>query len=227
MSDKTPLQSAISKVPMRAIGPAFMGGRIADIAIHPTKKSTWYLAVGSGGMWKTVNAGTTWTAIFEDQPSYSIGCVTIDPAQPDVIWVGTGEAVSGRHVAWGTGVYRSRNGGESWDHMGLDHSEHIGRILVDPRNSDVVYVAAEGPLWSSGGDRGVYKTIDGGTTWQQVLHLNADTGCTSLEFAPDDPDTIYAAAYQRRRRVWSFLGGGPHSGIYKSADAGASWREIT
>ena len=227
MSEKTPLQQAIAKVPMRAIGPAFMGGRIADIAIHPTKKSTWYLAVGSGGMWKTVNAGTTWTAIFEDQPSYSIGCVTIDPAQPDVIWVGTGEAVSGRHVAWGTGVYRSRNGGESWEHMGLDHSEHIGRILVDPRNSDVVYVAAEGPLWSSGGDRGVFKTTDGGSTWQHVLQINADTGCTSLEFAPDDPDTIYAAAYQRRRRVWSFLGGGPHSGIYKSADAGASWREIT
>ena len=185
----TPLASALTGLKMRGIGPAFMGGRIADIAIHPSAPSTWYLAVGSGGVWKTTNAGTTWTPIFDDQKSFSIGCVTVDPNNADVVWVGTGEAVSGRHVAWGDGVYRSLNGGATWDNMGLLRSEHIAEILVDPRDSNVVYVAAEGPLWSGGGDRGVYKTDDAGQTWEQVLYINSDTGVTSLAFAPDDPDT--------------------------------------
>jgi len=223
----TPLATAISGLSMRGIGPAFMGGRIADLAVHPANKSTWYLAVGSGGVWKTTNAGTTWSPIFDDQQSFSIGCVTLDPNQPDIVWVGTGEAVSGRHVAWGDGVYRSRNGGATWDHMGLRQSEHIAEILVDPRDSDVVYVAAEGPLWSGDGQRGVYKTTNGGESWHQALRIDADTGVTSLAFAPDDPDTLYAAAYQRRRRVWSFLGGGPGSAIYKTSNGGDSWREIT
>ncbi|MGK0226008.1 MAG: hypothetical protein ACI8XD_000818 [Thermoproteota archaeon] len=223
----TPFASALAGLTMRGIGPAFMGGRIADIAIHPSKPSTWYLAVGSGGVWKTTNAGTTWTPVFDDQKSFSIGCVTVDPNQPDVVWVGTGEAVSGRHVAWGDGVYRSLNGGATWQHMGLARSEHIAEILVDPSDSSTVYVAAEGPLWSSGGDRGVFKTTNGGVSWEQVLQIDADTGVTSLALAPDDPDTLYAAAYQRRRRVWSFLGGGPGSGIYKTSNGGDSWREVT
>lgn len=226
-STTTPLAKAVSGLKMRGIGPAFMGGRIADIAIHPSEPSTWYLAVGSGGVWKTTNAGTTWKPLFDEQKSFSIGCITVDPNNPNMVWVGTGEAVSGRHVAWGDGVYRSRNGGETWENMGLSRSEHIAEILVDPRSSDTVYVAAEGPLWSGGGDRGVYKTVDGGATWQQVLQIDSDTGVTSLAFAPDDPDTLYAAAYQRRRRVWSFLGGGPGSGIYKSDDGGGAWRKIT
>ena len=223
----TPFASALAGLTMRSIGPAFMGGRIADIAIHPSRPSTWFLAVASGGVWKTTNAGTTWTPVFDGQKSFSIGCVAIDPNQPDVVWVGTGEAVSGRHVGWGDGVYRSRNGGATWQHMGLARSEHIAEILVDPRDSSTVYVAAEGPLWSSGGDRGVYKTVDGGTSWAHVLQIDPDTGVTSLAFAPDDPDTLYAAAYQRRRRVWSFLGGGAGSGIYKTSNSGDSWREIT
>ena len=221
------LAKAIEGLELRSIGPAFMGGRIADIAVDPRRPSTWYVAAGSGGVWKTTNAGTTWTPIFDDQPSFSIGCVTLDPSRPDTVWVGTGEAVSGRHVAWGSGVYRSRNGGATWDNLGLEHSEHIGAILVDPRNGDTVYVAAEGPLWSPGGDRGVYKTTDGGTTWTAVLRIDDDTGVTKLAFAPDDPDTVYAAAYQRRRHVATFLGGGPGSGIHKSTDGGASWRRIT
>ena len=222
----TTLGKAISSLPVREIGPAFMGGRIADIAIHPDRPSTWYLAVGSGGVWKTTNAGTTWKPIFDDQASYSIGCVTIDPSSPDVVWVGTGEAVSGRHVAWGDGVYRSTNGGQTWQNVGLPRSEHIAEILVDPSDSNTIYVAAEGPLWSAGGERGVYKSTDGGATWHASLQIDADTGVTSLAFAPDDPSVLYAAAYQRRRRVWGFLGGGPGSGIYKSTDAGESWREI-
>ncbi|MEM7324929.1 MAG: glycosyl hydrolase, partial [Actinomycetota bacterium] len=226
-SDKPPFEAAVAGLPMRSIGPAFMGGRIADIAIHPATPTTWYVAVGSGGVWKTVNAGITWKAVFEDQPSYSIGCVRIDPNHPEVIWVGTGEAVSGRHVAWGDGVYRSPDGGTSWKRMGLESAEHISEILIDPRNSDVVFVAAEGPLWSSGGDRGLFKTTDGGLNWEAVLTVDDDTGVTSAVFAPDDPDVLYAAAYQRRRRVWSFVSGGPGSGIHRSADGGETWEKIT
>ncbi len=218
---------AISGLKLRAIGPAFMGGRIADIAVHPDRRSTWYVAVGSGGVWKTENAGTTWTPIFDGERSYSIGTVTLDPSNPQVVWVGTGENVSGRHVGWGDGVYRSRDAGGSWEKMGLDGSDHIGRILVDPRDGDTVLVAAEGPLWNGGGERGVYRTEDGGATWTRVLDLGPDTGATDLEFAPDDPDTVYAAAYQRRRHIWSFLAGGPGSGIWKSNDGGRTFREVT
>ena len=214
-------------LPLRGIGPALMGGRIADIAVHPGDPATWYVAVGSGGVWKTVNAGTTWTPVFDDQPSYSIGDVAIDPSDPDIVWVGTGENVSGRHVAWGDGVYRSRDGGGSWEHMGLAASEHIGRILVDPRDGNVVFVAAEGPLWSAGGERGLYRTEDGGATWNAVLAVDENTGVTDVEFDPEDPDVLYAATYERRRTVWSLLAGGPGSGIHKSADGGLTWREVS
>ena len=225
-NDIDPLERAIGGLPMRSIGPALMGGRIADIAIHPSDLCTWYVAAGSGGVWKTVNSGITWSPVFDDETSYSIGCVRIDPTRPEVVWVGTGEAVSGRHVAWGDGVYKSIDAGNSWTRMGLEHSEHVSDILIDRRNGDTVYVAAEGPLWSSGGERGLYKTNDGGRTWDRVLHVDDDTGVTSAVFAPDDPDTIYAATYQRRRRVWSFLGGGPGSGIHVSNDAGSTFTRI-
>jgi len=211
---------------LRGIGPAVMGGRIADIAVHSTNSNTWYVAVGSGGLWKTINRGITWTPIFDDQPSYSIGTVALDPNNPEVVWVGTGENVSGRHVGWGDGVYKSRDGGTTWQQMGLKNSEHIGKILIDPRNSDVVYVAAEGPLWSSGGERGLYKTKDGGITWQLMLNIDANTGITDIEFDPSNPDVIYAAAYQRRRKTWALLAGGPKSGIYKSMDGAETWRPI-
>ncbi len=225
--EATPLALAIAGLGMRSVGPAFMGGRIADIAIHPSRPNTWFVAVGSGGVWRTDNAGITWKPLFDDQASYSVGCVRVDPSRPEVIWVGTGEAVSGRHVAWGDGVYRSSDRGDSWIRMGLEHSEHISDILIDPRDGNVVYVAAEGPLWSSGGERGLFKTTDGGVSWAPVLLVDDDTGVTSATFAPDDPDTIYAATYQRRRRVWSFLGGGPGSGIHTTADGGATWQRIT
>ena len=224
--DKETVARAASALTLRSIGPAVMGGRIADIAVHPTKHSTWYVAAGSGGLWKTTNAGITWTPVFDEQPSYSIGVVTIDPNNPDVVWVGTGENVSGRHVGWGDGVYRSRDGGQSWQQVGLTESQHIGKILIDPRNGDVVFVAAEGPLWNSGGERGLYKTVDGGDTWTQVLAIDENTGVTDVEFDPSNPDVLYAAAYQRRRHIWSLLAGGPESGIYKSTDGGESWRRI-
>ncbi|MEX2178444.1 MAG: hypothetical protein WD801_07020 [Gemmatimonadaceae bacterium] len=217
---------AAASLTLRSIGPASMGGRIADIAVHPINKSTWYVAVGSGGLWKTTNAGVTFTPVFDDQPSYSLGVVTIDPNNPEIVWVGTGENVSGRHVGWGDGVYRSGDAGRSWQRMGLVNSQHVGRILVHPRNSNVILVAAEGPLWSAGGDRGVYRSEDGGRSWTNTLSIDAFTGVTDIEFAPDNPDVVYAAAYQRHRQVWGFMAGGPSSGIYKSTDGGKSWRRI-
>ncbi|HXU34088.1 MAG TPA: glycosyl hydrolase, partial [Thermoanaerobaculia bacterium] len=222
----SPLAKAASALPFRSLGPGFMSGRISDVAVHPTAEGTWYVAAGSGGVWKTTNAGVTWTPIFDDQPSYSIGEITLDPTNPDVVWVGTGENVSGRHVGWGDGVYRSRDAGHSWQRMGLAASQHIGRILVDPRDGNVVLVAAEGPLWSAGGERGVYRTTDGGATWTPVLQIDENTGATDLEFDPGNPEVVYAAAYERRRHVWGFLGGGPKSGIWKSTDNGKTWRQL-
>jgi photosystem II stability/assembly factor-like uncharacterized protein len=219
--------SVFEGLQFRHVGPALMSGRIADLAIHPDNRHVWYVAVGSGGLWKTTNSGTTFTPIFEDQGSYSIGCVTIDPNDTNVLWLGTGENVSGRHVGYGDGVYRSLDAGATWQKMGLPDSDHISRILVDPRDSNIVFVAAEGPLWSDGGERGVYKSSDRGESWQRVLEISDQTGVASLEMDPNNPDVLYAAAYQRRRTVWSLLAGGPESGIYKSTDAGQSWRQLS
>jgi photosystem II stability/assembly factor-like uncharacterized protein len=216
-----------SGLKLRNIGPALMSGRISDIAIHPEDQTVWYVAVGSGNVWKTVNAGTTWTTIFDDQSSYSIGCVTIDLNNPDIIWIGTGENVSGRHVGWGDGVYKSLNGGKTWSNMGLEQTEHISKIIVDPDDSATIYVAAEGPLWSPGGERGLFKSEDGGKTWNIALEISEDTGVTSVEMDPANSEILYAAAYQRRRSVAAFMGGGPESGIYKSEDAGRSWRKLS
>ena len=167
-----------------------MSGRIADIAVDHEDPSTWYVAVGSGGVWKTENRGTTWTAVFEDQTSYSIGCLAVDPSETSTVWVGTGENVSGRHVGFGDGIYRSLDGGRSWEARGLEASEHIGSIVVHPEDGDTL-VAAQGPLWSPGGERSVYKTTDGGTTWRQVLAA-APTGANEVIADPRDPDVLYA-----------------------------------
>ncbi len=226
--DKAPLSSGtFAGLKLRGIGPALMSGRIADIAVHPDDQSTWYVAVGSGNLWKTTNAGTTWEPIFDDQGSYSIGCVTIDPSRPDTIWVGSGENVSGRHVGYGDGVYRSRDGGRTWENLGLKNSEHIGTVLVHPEDSDTVYVAAQGPLWSSGGDRGLFRTTDGGQTWQKILSAGEYTGCNEVRMDPRDPDVLYAALHQKHRTVAAVVNGGPESGIFKSTDGGDTWRELT
>lgn len=221
------IADALGALELRGVGPAVAGGRIADIKVNPRNTSIWYVAVGSGGLWKTTNAGTTWTPVFDDQPSYSIGTVALDPTNPAVVWVGTGENVSGRHVGWGSGVYRSRDGGETWQNVGLESSEHIGKILIHPGDGNTVLVAAEGPLWSPGGERGIYKTEDGGETWRHVLDIDENTGVTDLEFDPSNPDVVYAAAYQRRRHIWGLMSGGENSGIYKSSDGGDTWREVT
>jgi photosystem II stability/assembly factor-like uncharacterized protein len=227
-ADAGPLSSeTFEGLKLRNIGPALMSGRIADIAIHPEDGSVWYVAVGSGGVWKTVNAGTTWTPLFDEQSVYSIGCVTVDPSNPHVVWVGTGEDVGGRHVGWGDGVYRSRDGGAHWENMGLKDSQHVTRIIVHPEDSDVVWVAAQGPLWSKGGDRGIFKTADGGRTWKKVLGGGEWTGASSLVIDPRDPDVLYAATWQHHRTVAAYMGGGPESGIHRSTDGGETWEELT
>ena len=210
----------------REIGPALTSGRILDLAIHPDQPDTWYVAT-VGGVWKTTNAGTTFSPIFGTQSSFSIGCVTIDPNNPLVVWVGSGENNSQRSVSYGDGVYKSVNGGKSWTNVGLKSSEHIGKIVVDPRNSDTVYVAAQGPLWAAGGDRGLYKTTDGGKTWKAVLTISENTGVTDVVMDPRNPDVLYAASYQRRRHVWTIINGGPESAIHKSLDGGATWTKLT
>ena len=188
--------------------------------------STYYVGVASGGVWKTTNSAVTWTPVFDGEGSYSIGCVTIDPNNPSVVWVGTGEYNSQRSVSYGDGVYKSEDGGKSWKNMGLKSSEHIARILVDPRDSRVVYVAAQGPLWSPGGDRGLYKTTDGGKTWKAILTISENTGVADVVMDPRNPDWLLASAHQRRRHVWTVINGGPESALYRSTDAGATWSKI-
>ena len=211
----------------RGVGPALMSGRIADIAIDPGRRSTWYIAVGSGGVWKTTNRGTTWTPVFDGQGSYSIGSITIDPNNHHVIWVGTGENVGGRHVGYGDGVYKSLDGGATWKNVGLKKSEHIGMIAIDPRDSNVVYVAAQGPLWSAGGDRGLFKTTDGGENWELILSGGSYTGANEIHLDPRNPDVLFAVKHQRYRNVAALMNGGPESGIFKSTDGGRNWRELT
>ena len=211
----------------RSIGPALMSGRVGDFAVNPRNRAHYFVAVCSGGVWKTTNAGTTFQPVFDSQGSYSIGCLRMDPNNPNVIWVGTGENNSQRSVSFGDGVYRSRDGGKSWKNVGLKESEHIGMIAIHESDPDTVYVAAQGPLWRSGGQRGLYKTTDGGETWERILHVNDDTGINEVHIDPRDPNVLFASAYQRRRHVWTLIDGGPHSGIHKSTDGGKTWRQLS
>ncbi len=217
----------LSALPVRLIGPALPSGRVGDFAVNPKNPDHFYAVACSGGVWKTTNAGTTWSPVFDSQGSYSIGCVALDPNNPAVVWVGTGENNSQRSVSFGDGVYRSRDGGAHWENMGLQESEHIGMIVIDPHDSNIVYVAAQGPLWRPGGDRGLYKTTDGGENWKRILQVSDDTGVNEVHIDPRDSSVLYASAYQRRRHVWTLINGGPESAIYKSTDAGKTWRNST
>jgi len=211
---------------MRSIGPAFTSGRVVGFAVDPTNISRYYVAVASGGVWKTVNAGVTWTPVFDNEGSYSIGAIALDPKNPLTVWVGTGENNSQRSVSYGNGVYKSEDGGRSWRNVGLRTSEHIGRIAIDPKDSNVVYIASQGPLWGPGGERGLFKTTDGGKTWKNILNISENTGVTDVVIDPNDPNTIYCASYQRRRHFYTLINGGPESAIYKSTDAGATWNKL-
>ena len=218
--------SSVSGLHFRSIGPALTSGRIADLAVNPNNIHEYYVAAACGGVWKTTNGGATYNPIFDGEGSYSIGCLALDPSNSNVLWVGSGENNNQRSVAYGDGIYKSEDGGKSFTNMGLKNSQHIGRIAIDPANSDVVYVAAYGPLWNNGGERGIYKTMDGGKTWRQVLNVSQYTGCNEVLIDPNHPNIIYAAAHQRQRKVYTYISGGPESAIYKSTDSGHTWNKI-
>jgi photosystem II stability/assembly factor-like uncharacterized protein len=219
--------SPFERLRFRDIGPATPAGRVTDFAVAAGKANLFYVATPSGGLWKTVDAGATFETVFDDQPVSSIGAVAVAPSDPNVVWVGTGEASNRQNSSWGDGVYRSGDGGKTWRNVGLRESRHIARIVVDPANSDVAYVAALGNLWAAGGERGVYKTSDGGRTWAPALVVDGDTGAVDLVMDPSDARVLYAATYQRRRATWGFLGGGPGSGIHKTTDGGRTWARLT
>ena len=202
-------------------------GRIGALDVHPNNPAIIYVGASSGNLWKTVNGGATWQPIMDREGAYSIGWITIDPRNPNIVWVGTGENNSQRSVAYGDGVYKSEDNGRSWKNVGLKQSEHIGKIVVDPTNSDIVYVAAQGPLWSAGGDRGLYKTTDGGKTWTQVLKISEHTGVSDVVVDPRNPNIVIATSYQRRRHFFTLINGGPESAIHRSTDGGKTWTKVT
>jgi photosystem II stability/assembly factor-like uncharacterized protein len=216
---------------VRSIGPSNTGGRVISLAIVEDRPATMYVATASGGLWKTANRGTTWTPIFDNQGTISLGAVAVASSNPDVVWVGTGEANARNSVSWGDGVYKSTDGGKTWKNMGLRESHHIGAIVIHPKNPDIVYVAALGHLWGPNKERGLYRTQDGGKTWEQCKYINDETGFIDLAMDPGNPDTLYAAAYRVRRGPFS--GGnpdimyGPESGLYKTSDAGKTWKRLT
>jgi photosystem II stability/assembly factor-like uncharacterized protein len=211
----------------RSIGPAMTSGRISDFAVNPKNHSEWFVAVASGHIWKTVNNGTTFEPVFDTYGAYAIGCLSIDPNNCNVIWAGTGEHNHQRALGYGDGVYKSLDGGKNWKNMGLKESRQIGMIAIDPRNSEVVFVAAEGSVWGPGGDRGLYKTTDGGKNWKKVLEISENTGVNNVRMDPRNPDILYATSEQRRRHVFTKIGGGPESAIYKSTDGGGTWNKLT
>lgn len=216
----------LSEFRWRSLGPSATGGRVVDIEVDPRDNSKIFVASASGGLWRSENHGTTWTALFEKEGTISIGDIAIDPSHPDTIWVGTGEANNQRSSFWGDGIYRSNDGGKTWTNTGLHDSHHIGRVVVDPHDSKIVYVAALGHLYTSNEQRGLFKTKDGGTTWEKILYVNENVGVVDVVIDPENSDIIYAASYQRLRHAWNFDGAGPGSAIYKSVDGGATWKQL-
>nr|MBA3949739.1 glycosyl hydrolase [Acidobacteriota bacterium] len=221
-------EATLTGLQLRSLGPGLTTGRVQDVEIDPKNPNVWYVATAFGGLWKTTNRGLSFEAIFDiDHKAFNLCCVVVDPKNSNVVWLGTGENKSQRSAHFGDGVYKSTDAGKTWARVGLEHSEHIGAILIDPRNSNTVWIASQGPLFSAGGERGVYKTTDGGRTWARMLHVDDDTGFTSLAFEPGRPDVVYAGTYQRRRHVGQMIGGGPDGGIFKTTNGGRSWTKLT
>src|SRR6266446_4812612 len=232
-----PLSEALFKnLKARSIGPAVMGGRVSDIAIDPRNPFIFYVGLGHGGIFKTNDNGVTFQPVFDKQPVLSIGAVAVAPSNSDVVWVGTGEANDRYSSAWGDGVHRSTDGGETWQNVGLKESRTIARVVVDPKKPEVAYVAAMGNLWEDGGERGLFKTTDAGKTWKLILHASsphdAHTGCGDVVLDPANAQTVYAALYARQRTPWSFAsgpsatGGEDVGGIFKSTDGGGTWKKL-
>ena len=219
-------EQTLKGIELRSIGPGLATGRVVDVEIDPKNPNIWYVASAFGGLWKTENRGVTFAPIFDDGP-FTLCCVVVDPKDSNIVWLGSGENNSQRSAHFGDGLYKSTDAGKTWKRVGLESSEHIGKIIIDPRNSNVVYVASQGPLWSAGGERGLYKTTDGGATWTRVLHVSDDTGISDIVFQPGKPDVIFASAYQRRRAVGQAIGGGPEGGIFKTTDGGKKWTKLT
>ena len=221
------VKELMSVLNFREIGPTIMSGRVSDLAVNEADPSTFYVGTATGGVWKTTSGGVEFEAVFTNEATSSIGDITLAPSNPNVVWVGTGEPQNRQSSPWGNGVYRSLDAGRTWSHLGLEDTHHISRIQVHPMNADVAYVAAMGHLWGPNETRGVFKTTDGGQTWEKVLYVDEHTGAIDLIMDPNDPHTLFAAMYQRQRRAWGYNGGGPGSGIYRTMDGGASWTEVT
>ena len=229
-SPARPDPSLMPALKWRSIGPVNTSGRIDDIAVArtPGQPDAIYVGTASGGVFKSVNGGVSWTPIFDDVDAMmSIGDLAVAPSNPNVLWVGTGEANNRQSSSWGDGIYKSIDAGRTWKSMGLRNTRHIARVIVHPTNPDIVYVAAVGHLWGPHPDRGVFKTTDGGLTWKKTLYVDDHTGANDLVIDPQNPQVLYASAYQRERKSWGFNGGGPGGGIYKSTDAGEHWTRLT
>jgi photosystem II stability/assembly factor-like uncharacterized protein len=225
--DASKALDALKNLKFRELGPAIMGGRVDDFAVDERDPKTVYVGLASGGVWKTTNAGTTWEPLFDKEAVSTIGDLALAPSDSSILWVGTGEPNNRQSSSWGNGVYKSTDGGKTFQRMGLEETRHIGRIVIHPTNPDIVYVAALGHLWGPNHERGVFKTTDGGKTWTQSLYINDDTGVVDIAIDPQSPDTLYAAAYERRRTPYGFVGGGPNGAIYKTTDGGANWKKLT
>ena len=225
--DNKEKSNPLASIPLRNIGPAMISGRISDFAVNPDKPHEFYAATASGNLWKTENNMTTWTPLFENEGAYALGVIEMAKGNTNLLWVGSGENNSQRSVANGDGVYKSEDGGKSWQHMGLKNSGHISKIWINPTNHDEVLVASQGPLWSDGGDRGLYKTTDGGKTWKLILKIDKHTGVNEFVVDPNNFNNIVASSYQRRRHIWTLINGGPGSDIHKTSDGGKTWNKVS
>ncbi|MBW3535815.1 MAG: glycosyl hydrolase, partial [Gemmatimonadetes bacterium] len=221
------LDDFLAALDFREMGPATMGGRVSDLAIHPSAPATWYVGLATGGVWKTTSHGSSWTPLWDDQPCPSIGAVAVAPSSPNVLWVGTGEPQNRQSSPWGCGVFRSTDGGRTWSSLGLEDTRHVSRIVVHPTDPDVAWVGAVGRLWGPNEERGVYRTTDAGRTWDKVLFIDEDTGVIDLAADASDPNTLFAATYSRRRTGFGFSASGGGGGIWRSSDGGDTWERLS